>query len=91
MKLATTFRRLCRLRHEYSVYAHLKNANVKCIPRVFGFYQDAQRGAGALILSNDGRSLGGRPGKLTADEKYKALSHRLLPSDTVTELLYVPR
>ncbi|KAF9027850.1 hypothetical protein BDZ89DRAFT_1066586 [Hymenopellis radicata] len=69
VKLATTFRRLCRLRHEYSVYAHLKNANVKCIPRVFGFYQDAQRSAGALILSNDGRSLGGRRAKLTADEK----------------------
>ncbi|KAF9037352.1 hypothetical protein BDZ89DRAFT_1061508 [Hymenopellis radicata] len=69
VKLATTFRRLCRLRHEYSVYAHLKNANVKCIPRVFGFYQDAQRSAGALILSNDGRSLGGRRAKLTANEK----------------------
>ncbi|KAF9016333.1 hypothetical protein BDZ89DRAFT_1075700 [Hymenopellis radicata] len=69
VKLATTFRRLCRLRHEYSVYAHLKNANVQCIPRIFGFYQDAQRGAGALILSNDGRSLGGRRAKLTADEK----------------------
>ncbi|KAF9027857.1 hypothetical protein BDZ89DRAFT_1160608 [Hymenopellis radicata] len=69
VKLATTFRRLCRLRHEYSVYAHLKNANVKCIPRVFGFYQDVQRSAGALILSNDGRSLGGRRAKLTADEK----------------------
>ncbi|KAF9032669.1 hypothetical protein BDZ89DRAFT_1063296 [Hymenopellis radicata] len=69
VKLATTFRRLCRLRHEYSVYAHLKNANVKCIPRVFGFYQDAHRSAGALILSNDGRSLGGRRAKLTADEK----------------------
>ncbi|KAF8867533.1 hypothetical protein CPB85DRAFT_1449787 [Mucidula mucida] len=58
VKLATTFSRLCRLRHEYSVYAYLKSANVKCIPRVYGFYQDAHRGP-----------LGGRRAKLTADEK----------------------
>ncbi|KAF8867730.1 hypothetical protein CPB85DRAFT_1264229 [Mucidula mucida] len=69
VKLATTFSRLCRLRHEYSVYAYLKSANVKCIPRVYGFYQDAHRCAGALILSNDGGPLGGRRAKLTADEK----------------------
>ncbi|KAF8869096.1 hypothetical protein CPB85DRAFT_1262553 [Mucidula mucida] len=69
VKLATTFSRLCRLRHECSVYAYLKSANVKCIPRVYGFYQDAHRCAGALILSNDGGPLGGRRAKLTADEK----------------------
>ncbi len=72
VKLATTFKRLCRLRHEYSVYVHLRDANVKCIPRVFGFYQDAQRGAGALVMSNDGHALGGRRGKLTPNEKYGA-------------------
>ncbi|KAF8872557.1 hypothetical protein CPB85DRAFT_1260759 [Mucidula mucida] len=69
VKLATTFSRLCRLRHKYSVYVYLKSANVKCIPRVYGFYQDAHRSAGALILSNDGGPLGGRRAKLTADEK----------------------
>ncbi|KAF9026959.1 hypothetical protein BDZ89DRAFT_1113657 [Hymenopellis radicata] len=69
VKLATTFKRLCRLRHEYTIYSHLQAANVQCIPRVFGFYQDAHHNVGALILSNDGEPLGNRHTKLTPSDK----------------------
>ncbi|KAF9020643.1 hypothetical protein BDZ89DRAFT_1072056, partial [Hymenopellis radicata] len=69
VKLATTYKRLCRLRHEHSIYTHLTSAGVKCIPRVFGFYQDGHRHVGALILSHDGSPLGSRSTRLSSAEK----------------------
>ncbi|KAF9039609.1 hypothetical protein BDZ89DRAFT_1060767 [Hymenopellis radicata] len=69
VKLATTFERLCRLRHEYSVYAHLEAAGVEYIPRLFGFYQDGHRNVGALVLGNAGDNLAARNGRLTDDQK----------------------
>ncbi|KAF9021586.1 hypothetical protein BDZ89DRAFT_1137933 [Hymenopellis radicata] len=77
VKLATTFERLCRLRHEYSIYTHLHAAGVKCIPRVFGYYQDAYRNVGALVLSNGGQNLGGRGEETLNEDEQKQLRSAL--------------
>ncbi|KAF9018916.1 hypothetical protein BDZ89DRAFT_1139660 [Hymenopellis radicata] len=69
VKLATTLKRLCRLRHEFSIYERLKAAKVNCIPRVFGFYQDGHRDVGALILSHNGHPIANRNTLLSVDAK----------------------
>lgn len=75
-KIAASLTRLHRLRHEWSVYEHLREAQVSGIPDVFGFFQDAPREAGVLIQAHAGRPISyrmddsqGRGIRFTAKEK----------------------
>ena len=60
VKLATTYERLCSLRHEYDVYCHLRRHRVQGIPHVFGFYQDGNPNFGVLVMNNVGTPFGKR-------------------------------
>lgn len=60
VKLATSLKRMCRLRHEYSVYRHLNKAGIDGVPHLLGYYQDASRNVAALILHDLGRPLAER-------------------------------
>ncbi|KAK0231423.1 hypothetical protein IW262DRAFT_481793 [Armillaria fumosa] len=59
VKLALSERQTERLRHEYSIYRHLSEGptRVTNIPRAFGFFEDVESEAGALILSHAGVAL----------------------------------
>ncbi len=67
-----------RLRHEYSIYRHLSEGPMRVtnIPRAFGFFEDVESEAGALILSHAGVALAYRsspPGTgitVSAEERY---------------------
>ncbi len=76
VKVATTLARLGRLRHEHDIYTHLHLAKVQGIPSVFGYYENMDYEAGALVLADAGRPLGERANNierkvdLTSDERY---------------------
>ncbi|KAF9053744.1 hypothetical protein BDZ89DRAFT_1056311 [Hymenopellis radicata] len=57
VKVATTSAKLFRLRREYGIYTHLHSAKVKGIPPVFGYFEDVDQEAGALVLANVGLPL----------------------------------
>ena len=60
VKLATSLKRMCRLRHEYSIYMHLEAQDIEGVPRLLGYYQDASQNVAALILHDLGRPLAER-------------------------------
>ncbi|PBK65726.1 hypothetical protein ARMSODRAFT_1087334 [Armillaria solidipes] len=59
VKLALYEEQRKKLRHEYSIYHHLSEGPVRVgnIPRAFGFFEDVESEAGALILSHAGEAL----------------------------------
>ncbi|KAK0490401.1 hypothetical protein IW261DRAFT_1616814 [Armillaria novae-zelandiae] len=59
VKLAFSERQTERLRHEYGIYRHLSEGpmQVTKIPRAFGFFEDVESEAGALILDHAGVAL----------------------------------
>ncbi|KAK0498157.1 hypothetical protein EDD18DRAFT_79072 [Armillaria luteobubalina] len=59
VKLAFSREHADRLRHEYSIYRRLSHGPVRVenIPTAFGFFEDVESDAGALILSHNGKAL----------------------------------
>ncbi|KAK0429853.1 hypothetical protein EV421DRAFT_501925 [Armillaria borealis] len=59
VKLAFSREHTDRLRHEYSIYRRLSHGPVRVenIPTAFGFFEDVESDAGALVLSHNGEAL----------------------------------
>ncbi|KAK0447979.1 hypothetical protein EV421DRAFT_1706160, partial [Armillaria borealis] len=78
VKLALSERQTERLRHEYNIYRHLSDGPMRVtnIPRAFGFLEDVESEAGALIPSHAGMALAYRWSPLgtgvtvSAEERY---------------------
>lgn len=60
IKMATTTKKLFRLRHEFNIYSHLNLSGVRGVPRIFGYYQDYLTESGALIMDDVGTPLARR-------------------------------
>ncbi|KAG6816552.1 hypothetical protein H0H87_005259 [Tephrocybe sp. NHM501043] len=52
VKLALEGEQQARLRHEFSVYQHLKAFDVKGIPHIFGLFKEVEGGTLVLIMNN---------------------------------------
>ncbi len=59
VKLAFSREHTDRLRHEYSIYRRLSHRPVRVenIPTAFGFFEDVESDAGALVLSHNGEAV----------------------------------
>ncbi|KAK0191552.1 hypothetical protein F5146DRAFT_605341 [Armillaria mellea] len=59
VKLAFSREHTDRLRHEYSIYRRLSHGPVRVenVPTAFGFFEDIESDAGALVLSHNGKAL----------------------------------
>lgn len=74
VKVATPSAKLVRLRREHAIYMHLHSAKVNGIPPVFGYFEDVDQEAGALVLANVCLPLGKRIKISQGTQKLELLS-----------------
>jgi hypothetical protein len=79
VKLAFTDDQRYSLREEYEVYRQLRSKGVvKGIPHAFGFFDDAEGGPSALIMSAAGSSLATLPRKVSRYDQCVNLQDHVL-------------